>query len=55
METNIFKQIFFDENSPIVIKEVEKFCSCGDYRKDFKLFVCEGCYDVLDYIHLVLE
>lgn len=54
------KQIFFDENQhweafrrkhgkkirPIVIKEVEKFRDCGDMRKGFKLFVCEGCHDV---------
>lgn len=60
METNILKRIFFDENQhweafkkkfgskirPIVIKEVEKFRDCGDIKKGFKLFVCEGCHDV---------
>jgi hypothetical protein len=60
METNILKQIFFDEHNhwdnfvkkhgdktrPIVIKEVEKFRGCGDPRNGFKLFVCEGCHHV---------
>jgi hypothetical protein len=60
METNILKRIFFDENQhwekfkskygrkirPIVIKEVEKFPDCGNAKKGFKLFVCEGCHDV---------
>lgn len=60
METNILKRIFFDQHQhwekfktkygrkirPIVIKEVEKFRDCGDIRKGFKLFVCEGCHDV---------
>jgi hypothetical protein len=60
MEKNILKQIFFDTHQhweafknkhgakirPIVIKEVEKFRDCGDSRKGFKLFVCEGCNDV---------
>nr|WP_269410517.1 transposase zinc-binding domain-containing protein [Lentibacillus daqui] len=60
MGKNILKEIFFDENQhwesfkrkygkrirPIVIKEVEKFRDCGDMKKGFKLFVCEGCHDV---------
>lgn len=60
METNILRRIFFDENQhweqfktkygrkirPIVIKEVEKFRDCGNPKKGFKLFVCEGCHDV---------
>lgn len=60
MEANILRQIFFDKNShwesfkkkhgakirPIVTKEVEKFRDCGDIKKGFKLFVCEGCHDV---------
>ncbi|MCM2535339.1 transposase zinc-binding domain-containing protein [Neobacillus pocheonensis] len=60
METNILKRIFFDENQhwekfnnkygrkirPIVIKEEEKFRDCGNMRKGFKLFVCEGCHHV---------
>ncbi len=60
METNILRQIFFDKHQhweafkkkhgakirPSVIKEVEKFRDCGDIRKGFKLFVCEGCHSV---------
>lgn len=60
MEANILRQIFFDKHNhwesfkkkhgakirPIVIKEVEKFRDCGDIKKGFKLFVCEGCHDV---------
>ena len=60
METNILKRIFFDHHQhwekfkrkhgkkirPIVIKEVEKFRDCGDLKKGFKLYVCEGCHDV---------
>jgi hypothetical protein len=60
MENNILKRIFFDENQhwekfknkykrkirPIVTKEVEKFRDCGNPKKGFKLFVCEGCHDV---------
>jgi len=60
METNILRQIFFDQHQHreafkrkyrrrirlIVIKEVEKFRDCGDLKKGFKLFVCEGCHDV---------
>jgi hypothetical protein len=60
METNILKQIFFDEHNhwdnfvkkhgnkirPAVIKEVKKFRGCGDPRNGFKIFVCEGCHAV---------
>ncbi|MBB4075532.1 hypothetical protein GGR02_003369 [Anoxybacillus voinovskiensis] len=60
MEKNILREIFFDKHQhweafkkkhgakirPIVIKEVEKFRDCGDIKKGFKLFVCEGCHDV---------
>ena len=60
METNVLRRIFFDENQnwdefkgkygkkirPIVIKEIEKFRDCGDLKKGFKLFVCEGYNDV---------
>src|SRR5690242_4922303 len=59
MSNNILKQ-FFDKHShwdqfqkkygarirPIVRKEVEKFRGCGNPENDFKLFVCDGCYDV---------
>lgn len=59
METNILKQILFDQHQhwesfkqtygerirSNVIKEVEKFRDCGDMKKGFKLFVCEGCHD----------
>ncbi|MED3816168.1 transposase [Priestia megaterium] len=60
METNILREIFFDESQhwdrfekkhgrkirPIVRKEVEKFRNCGNPKNGFKLFVCEGCHDV---------
>jgi hypothetical protein len=60
MDTNILKQIFFDEHGhwdafaakhqhhirANVIKEVEKFRGCGDPKNGFKLLVCEGCHDV---------
>lgn len=60
MGENILKQIFFDKNQhwesfkkkygerirSIVIKEAEKFRDCGDIKKGFKLFVCEGCHDM---------
>ncbi len=60
MEKNILKQIFFGKHQhwdsfkkkhgakirPVVIKEVEKFRDCGDLKKGFKLYVCEGCHDV---------
>ena len=56
METNILKQIFFDQYHhweafkkkhgakirPNVIKEVKKFRDCGDMKKGFKRFVCEA-------------
>jgi hypothetical protein len=56
---NILWQIFFDEREnwkrfvekhgkrirPVVCKEVEKFQHCGDPKKGFKLYVCEGCGD----------
>lgn len=65
METNILKNIFFDQHQhwekfknkygkkirPVVIKEVEKFRDCGDFKKGFKLFVCEGCHDVRKVPH----
>ncbi|MED0676028.1 transposase [Aneurinibacillus thermoaerophilus] len=60
METNILKRIFFDERQhwkrfvekygnrirPNVIKEIEKFRTCGTSENGFKLFVCEGCHHV---------
>ncbi|WP_100523531.1 IS91 family transposase [Mycobacteroides abscessus] len=60
METNVLRQIFFDQHRhwdrfvekhkekirPAVLKEVEKFRGCGDPRNGFKLLVCEGCHDV---------
>jgi hypothetical protein len=60
MDTNLLKQIFFDEHRhwdrfvekhgerirANVIKEVEKFRRCGDPRNGFKLMVCEGCHDL---------
>ncbi|MDR7003085.1 hypothetical protein J2Y67_005641 [Neobacillus niacini] len=60
MERNILREIFFDKHQhweafknkhvakirPIVIKEVEKFRDCGDIKKGFKVFMCEGCHDV---------
>lgn len=59
METNILKEMLFDDYQhwktfkqmygdrirPVVIKEVEKFRDCGDMKKGFKLFVCEGCHE----------
>ncbi|UOQ86668.1 IS91 family transposase [Gracilibacillus salinarum] len=59
METNILKEMLFDDHQhwetfketygdrirPVVIKEVEKFRDCGDMKKGFKLFVCEGCHE----------
>ncbi|MFA1641561.1 transposase zinc-binding domain-containing protein [Chryseomicrobium imtechense] len=58
METNILKQIFFDQNRhwekfvqkhrrlirPVVLKEIKKFQGCGKVVNGFKLFVCEGCH-----------
>jgi hypothetical protein len=60
METNILKRILFDENGhwdafiskhgkqirPVVVREVQKFRTCGDPRNGFKLLVCEGCHDI---------
>lgn len=60
MEINILRQIFFDHHNnwekfkvkyssrirEVVIKEVEKFRTCGDFAKGFKLFVCEGCHEI---------
>ncbi|MDF2958630.1 MAG: family transposase [Paenibacillus sp.] len=60
METNILRQIFFDEYNhwenfikkhgkqirPVVMKEVEKFRNCGNAKNGFKLLVCEGCHDM---------
>jgi hypothetical protein len=60
MDKNILWQIFFDERGnwsrflkkygnrirPVVKKEVEKFRDCGEMKKGFKLFVCEGCHDI---------
>ena len=62
---NILWQIFFDgrENwkqfvekygkriRPVVLKEVDKFCHCGDPKQGFKLFVCEGCNDVKHLVY----
>lgn len=31
---------------PVALAEVEKFRYCGDIKKGFRLFVCEGCHDV---------
>ena len=60
METNILRDIFFDEHNhwdkflnkhrrkirPVVIKEIEKFRGCGDPKRGFKLLVCEGCHNI---------
>jgi hypothetical protein len=60
METNILRQIFFDEHQhweafvkkhgksirAVVVKEVEKYKNCGNPKKGFKLLVCEGCHDM---------
>ncbi|NPV92839.1 MAG: transposase [Firmicutes bacterium] len=60
METNLLKQIFFDQQHhwdkfkqkhgrrirPVVIKEVEKSKRCGDPKYGFKLLVCEFCRDI---------
>jgi hypothetical protein len=60
MKINILRQIFFDHHNnwekfatkygsrirKIVIKEVEKFRSCGDPRNGFRLLVCEGCHEM---------
>lgn len=58
MKKNILQTIFFDKHQnwakflknhgrrirPVVKKEVAKFESCGDIRKGYRLFVCEGCH-----------
>lgn len=58
MKQNIQQAIFFDEYHhwdnfvakhqgnirPVVLEEVEKFKYCRDYRKGFRLYVCEGCH-----------
>lgn len=60
METNILRQIFFDENQhwaafvekhgskirPVVVKEISKFKECGNVKNGFKMLVCEGCHDL---------
>nr|WP_243633168.1 transposase zinc-binding domain-containing protein [Paenibacillus xerothermodurans] len=60
METNILRQIFFDEHQhweafvkkhgknirAVVVKEVERFKNCRNPKKGFKLLVCEGCHDM---------
>lgn len=58
MKKNPLQAIFFDESRnwdkflkkhyrklrPVVKKEVKKFQYCGDIRKGYRLFVCEGCH-----------
>lgn len=58
MKKNILQAIFFDGHQnwrkflnkygrkirPVVKKEVHKFEFCGDIRKGYRLFVCEGCH-----------
>nr|WP_242704083.1 transposase zinc-binding domain-containing protein [Enterococcus sp. 669A] len=58
MKANILEATFFDEYHnwdnfvathgrrirPIVKREVNKFSYCGDIRKGYRLFVCEGCH-----------
>nr|WP_100486156.1 transposase zinc-binding domain-containing protein [Sporolactobacillus pectinivorans] len=60
MDKNILRHIFFNRHQyreyfkskhrtrlrSILLKEVEKFRNCGNFRKGFKLLVCEGCHDV---------
>lgn len=60
MNKNILHAIFFDKEHhwdslvrihkkrirSVVLSEVDKFHYCGDVRKGFRLFVCEGCHDV---------
>ncbi|EMG6030010.1 transposase zinc-binding domain-containing protein, partial [Enterococcus faecium] len=57
MKANILEAIFFDEHHNwdnfvekhgrkirlVVKREVNKFRYCGDIRKGYRLFVCEGC------------
>ena len=58
MKANILEAIFFDEHHNwdnfvekygrkirlVVKREVNKFRYCGDIRKGYRLFVCEGCH-----------
>uniref|UniRef100_UPI001CDC5701 transposase zinc-binding domain-containing protein n=1 Tax=Lacticaseibacillus paracasei TaxID=1597 RepID=UPI001CDC5701 len=58
MKKNILQTIFFCIHQywakflkshgrrihPVVKKEVAKFQNCGDIRKGYRLFVCEGCH-----------
>lgn len=60
MKLNILHAIFFDKYEnwtnflqanrrkirTVVKKEVKKFRDCGDPRKGYRLFVCEGCHAV---------
>lgn len=60
MKLNILHAIFFDEYQnwekfnqrytrrirSVVKREVKKFRDCGDLKKGYRLFVCEGCHDV---------
>ncbi|WP_460478575.1 IS91 family transposase [Enterococcus avium] len=60
MKPNILHAIFFDEYQnwekfnqrytrrirSVVKREVKKFRDCGDLKKGYRLFVCEGCHDV---------
>lgn len=60
MKSNILHAIFFDEYQnwekfnqkytrrirSVVKREVKKFRDCGDLKKGYRLFVCEGCHDV---------
>jgi hypothetical protein len=60
MKPNILHAIFFDNYQnwnnfyqrakrrirPVVKREINKFRDCGDLRKGYRLFVCEGCHAV---------
>ena len=60
MKPNILHAIFFDEYQnwkkfnqrytrrirSVVKREVKKFRDCGDLKKGYRLFVCEGCHGV---------
>ena len=60
MKPNILHAIFFDEYQnwekfnqrytrrirSVVKREVKKFRDCGDLKKGYRLFICEGCHDV---------
>ncbi|MCB5953043.1 transposase zinc-binding domain-containing protein [Enterococcus sp. BWT-B8] len=57
---NVLQVIFFDDYHnwdkfqeehnrkirPIIKTEVNEFCECGDIRKGYRLFVCEGGHQV---------